>query len=271
MSLLNKCLVIPHNGLGDHINTISMCNYLSTKYDIVYHICRPELYENINLFYENNNNKITVYKLKTDYDQNFFKDDLFNEVENIYILGFHQNNPFIKNLKNKKIYGLKNKFDPNTIPYSFYKQVDIDVNNFYKWMILPDILESNLLLDLLNNIDYYFISNSSSNGDMFSINDIIKKQNIDINNVLIINPVKNIYKSDHKYYNLANNFVMIPIVFYIKIIENASKIIVSSSCFMCLILNLKVKTDHCYYISPYNYSYLFKRYEWKQNIIKYTL
>lgn len=269
MSVCSKCIVVPHNGLGDHINTIGMCNYLSTIYDIVYHVCNPMAYENIKLFY--NNDKVIIYKLNTDYNENFFIDNLFDEVENIYILGFHQNNPFIKNLTNKNIYGLENRFDPDTIPYSFYRQVNIDVNTFYDFTHMPNIEESNLLFELVKDIDYNFISYGSSNGDVFSIDNIILEQQIDIDNTLIINPVKNIYNENHKYYTLANHFIMKPIASYIKTIENASKIIVSNSCFMCLILNTKVKTEHVYYISPYDYSYLFdNKYNFTQLIHKYS-
>jgi len=35
---VNSCIVIPHNGLGDHINMVSMCKYLSNIYDTVYYI-----------------------------------------------------------------------------------------------------------------------------------------------------------------------------------------------------------------------------------------
>ncbi len=98
--LNKKCIIIPHNGLGDQINTISMCKYLSTIYDTVYHACNPNLYTNIKLFY-NDNDKVILYKLITNYNENFFTDQIFNKVKHIYILGIHKNNPFLKNLKNK--------------------------------------------------------------------------------------------------------------------------------------------------------------------------
>jgi hypothetical protein len=268
---MNSCIVIPHNGLGDHINMVSMCKYLSNIYDTVYHLCNPKLYDNVKLFYKNNN-RVIVYRLVTDYNENFFTDDLFNKVENVYVLGFHQNNPFVKNLTNKNIYGLENKFDPDTIPYSFYRQVNIDENVFYYFTFLPNMDESTQLFELVKNINYCFISNSSSNGDMFSIDDIIQKEKIDINNTLIINPNKNIYNENHRYYNLANNFVMKPIAYYIKTIENASKIIMSTSCFFGLLLKIKVKTDDVYYISIYNYDYLFdNKYNFIQRVKKYII
>jgi hypothetical protein len=105
---------------------------------------------------------------------------------------------------------------------------------------------------------------------MFSIDDIIQKEEIDINNTLIINPNKNIYNENHKFYNLANNFVMKPIAYYIKTIENASKIIMSTSCFYCLLLQIKVKTDDVYYISIYNYDYLFDdKYNYVHRVKRY--
>jgi hypothetical protein len=253
---MNSCIVIQHNGLGDHINTISMCNYLLNQYDIVYHLCKEYVYKNVKLFYRDTN-KIIVYKLNIDFGENFVTDILFNIIKNIYVLGFHQSNIYIKKLINKNIYGLTKKFNPNYIPYSFYEQVDINPNIFYEYMILPNYLENNLLYELIKDIPYYFISNNSSNGDTFSIDNIIKKMKINIDDILIINPVKNIYNNNHKYYNLANNFIMKPLIYYIKTIKNASKIILSNSCFMCLTLNIKCKTNDIYYISPHDYSYLF--------------
>jgi hypothetical protein len=251
----NDCIVVPHNGLGDHINTISMCNYLSTIYDNVYHMCNPKLHQNVKLFY--NNPKVTVYNLVMDYNDNFFADEIFVKIQNIYILGFHQTNPFIQNLTNKNIYGLANKFDPNTIPHSFYRQVDIDVNVFYNFMFLSDIEESTQLFDMIKDMNYCFVSCNTSHGDTFTINDIVSRQTINIDDTLVINPVKNVYNENHKFYDLANHFVMKPIAFYTKTIKNASTITVSNSCFMCLLLNLKVNTSHVYYISIHDYGYLF--------------
>ena len=92
---MNECIVVPHNGLGDQINTISMCIYLSGKYNKVYHVCKENYCENIKLFYRNNMN-IIVYSLDTDYGENFFTDELFGIVKHIYLLGTHAKNPFIK-------------------------------------------------------------------------------------------------------------------------------------------------------------------------------
>jgi len=265
----NECIVIPHNGLGDHINTVSMCKYLSTIYDTVYHVCNPKLHPNVKLFY-NDNDKVVVYKLVTDYNDNFFADEIFNKVKNIYILGFHQTNPFVKNLTNKNIYGLKHKFDPDTIPHSFYRQVDIDVNVFYDFMFLTDIEESTQLFDLVKDMNYWFVSCNTSHGDTFSIDNVISNQPINADDTLIINPVKNVYNENHKFYTLANNFVMKPIAYYTKIIKNACKIIVSNSCFMCLLLNVKAKTPDVFYISIHDYGYLFDdKYNFPQLIKKY--
>jgi len=265
---MNSCIVIPHNGLGDHINTVSMCNYLSTIYDNVYHLCNPKISNNLKFFY--NNPKVIIYELNIDYFENFFTDNLFERVQNIYVLGFHQDNAFVRNLVNKNIYGLENKFDPNTIPHSFYRQVNIDVNVFYNFMSFPHIEESIQLYNLVKDIDYYFISESTSGGDTFSINNIISEQNINMDNTLVINPVKNYYNENHRFYTLANYFVMKPVAFYVKILENASKIIVSNSCFFCLLFNIKCKTSEVYYVSIYDYSYLFyNNYNIKQVIKKY--
>ena len=78
-----------------------------------------------------------------------------------------------------------------------------------------------------------------------------------MDDTLIINPVRNIYNKTHKFYDLANHFVMKPIACYTKIIKNACKIIVSNSCFMCLLLNIKTTTPDVYYMSTHDYGYLF--------------
>ncbi len=159
-------------------------------------------------------------------------------------------------MKNKIFHGLHNEFG-NQIPHSYYRQVNIDPNVLYRFMFLRDIEESKQLFDLVKYINYCFISNNTSNGNTFSINNVISDIKIDKNKILIINPIINIYNKNDKFYTLADKFVMKPIAYYTQILKNASIIIVSNSCFMCLLMHIRVKTSDIYYISQYDYSYLF--------------
>jgi len=161
-----SCAVIPHNGLGDNINSVSMCKYLSTIYKKVYHICRYSFHENISLFYDKYKN-IEVYKLNCDFGKNFFVNNIFKTVDDVYLLGIHQNNKYKRNIEEyTNIIGDIKLYDDNIVPLSFYNMVNINPNVYFKYNI-DDTKESNILYRLIENIDYIFIHNSSSSGIKF--------------------------------------------------------------------------------------------------------
>ena len=242
--------VLTHLGLGDNITSIGAIRYLSTCYDKVIVVCKNKNANNVKLFYSDDAD-IEIFPVEDDKDisPNYgFPIDKFNEkVKNchLYLCGNH-------------LIGKKCHSYVNSIPFNFYKDFDIEYKYFWKYFYIPECNESKELFNKLN-MSYIFIHNTASTGEVFSLNYIEKKYNINKNNILIINPNKNHYEQHDKFYNISQMFINLPLVYYIDTIINANKIFLSDSSFFCLALNLYIKTKDCYYYSRENsYSHLFK-------------
>ena len=161
----------------------------------------------------------------------------------IYLCGCHNLN------KNLKVIN---------IPFDFYKHVNINPNFYWEYFYIPTSKDSIKHYEKITNIDYIFMHNSSSNGEVFSVEEVEKKFKINKNNILIINPNKNIYDINHKFYYYAEQFVWLPLKYYIDTIINANKIFLADSSFFCLSINLPIKTTECYYMSrSFDYTNLF--------------
>jgi hypothetical protein len=193
-------------------------------------------------------NKIEFYPVINDFEISPIygcSHQKFYEVTNgfdIYMCGSH-----IKNYNNF-----------NNIPFSFYFDFGLDYNIFWDYFNIP----YKLYEQLNYNEPYIFIHNSSSSGNVFTL-DNINKWNINLkDNILLINPCYNMYDINHKFYNIANKYINKDLIHYIELIINADKLYISDSSFMCLSLNLDIKTEECYYISRNNnsYSYIWSKY-----------
>ena len=149
----------------------------------------------------------------------------------------------------------------DTLPFSFYKDVDIDYTTFWDYFYVPTYRESlELYLHLKNeNItSYTVVHTGSSTGECISIETIENKLGLSRDNTLFIDVNKNIYPTEHKYYTLAGLFVNKPLVQYKDTLINANYIILSDSSVFCMAMNLPIKTTECYVVSRSNdYSYIY--------------
>lgn len=247
---LKTAFVLTHLGLGDNITSIGAVRYLSTCYDRVIVVCKEKNKKNMELFYSDDES-IEIYSVIDDkdisprmgFDLNKFKQITKNM--DLYLAGAHNFTGY-------------NSF--NDIPFNFYR--DIKINEYYFWSYfhvnIPS--ESESLFNKISNMNYIFIHNSSSDGIAFSIDDLQKKKNINKDETLIINPCVNVYDKTHKFYNISQEFLFHPLIFYATTIINATKIIITDSSFFCMAMNLPIKTNECYLISRdnRNYQYLYK-------------
>lgn len=252
--LNKKIFVITHNELGDIINHCGMFRYLSTLYDEVMFACRTDLLEQIAYMFEDNK-KIHFYPTKRyAYDNSELIPS--NEIEIIkknYVV-----------LKIGKHSHLHTDYNFGLIPFTFYEMANISYNIYWDYFYFRDTEESFRLYNLLklNNIEKYvfFHSTTSTNGRVIDGEDIKYHLKIDYNDTLFICTDFNIYPNTHKFYDIANKFVMKYILDYKKTIENASYVILSDSCIFCLSLHIPIKTKECYYANcrlNTSYSYLY--------------
>lgn len=257
--VIRKAFFLSHLGLGDNINMIGAVRYLSTLYDNVYVVCKAKYKKNVELIY-NDDKSIIIYPVNNDndisprYGCDISKFKQITDGMEIHLCGNH--------LLDKKSNNLLN------IPCSFYADLNIDFKYFYKYFHINETEKSKNLFNEIKDLKYIFMHNTTSYGKLFDVNDIERHFNIDKQKVLIINPNKNIYHAEDRYFHYAEKFVWLPLPDYIDTIINSQVVVVSDSSFLCMCFNLPIKTNKKYYISRgnHNYDYI---YENNNNIKKF--
>ena len=245
-----RAFVLTHLGLGDNITSIGAVRYLSTCYDKVIMVCKERNKKNMELFYADDES-IVIHPVIDDRNispRMGFSMDAFKQITlgmDLYLAGGH-------------CFGRPNSYDD--IPYNFYRDMKINEEYFWSYFHINTPKESHSLFEKIKNHNYIFIHNTSSNGQAFTIEEVEKKLDINRKDSLIINPCKNVYTPDDDFYELAQEFLNHPLAFYGTIIIHASKVIMTDSSFLCMALNLPIKTNECYLKSRDNrdYRHLYK-------------
>ena len=249
--------VLTHLGLGDNITAIGAVRYLSTCYDKVIVVCKEKNKRNMELFY-GDDETIELYPVVNDnhisprmgFNYNSFKQITKNM--DLYLAGAHC---------------LTKQCQPFTdLPFNFYRDMGINEKYFWNYFYIHRPPQSQALFKKLGSINkYIFVHNSSSMGVAFGITEIEKKCKFDKNKTFVVNPCINIYKKDDPFFELAECFLNQALAFYIDLIINANKVIMTDSCFFCLSMNLPLVTDEFYLKSrdsrDYSYFYNKKYYE----------
>jgi hypothetical protein len=244
-----KAFVLSHLGLGDNLTFSGAVRFLSTMYDEVKVVCKEKYYSNLQLMYSDDPS-ITFHIIKNDEDisprfgcpyQSFLSTV---KGYHIYLCGLHM---FDKQCAS---------FD--TIPFCFYKDVNMDYNTFWTYFHIPTISESTSLYNLLLDSSYAVLHTGSSTGECISIEAVETKFNISRNDIILIDVNRNIYPETHKFHKIADLFVNKPLAYYKDSLINATYVIVSDSSVFCMAMNLSIKTDNCYVVSRSSgYSYIY--------------
>ncbi len=258
-----KAFIMGHWGMGDNILNIGLTRYISTLYDETTIVCL-NIYKNnmIDIYKDDNSIKILSVNNPSEISPNAGHDlnkfEIFtSQFDKIYLLGMADLN--------------KKKLDYNNLPFIFYESINLTPNIFWEYFHIANLYNNDNSINLYKNLQKYkfhFISNETrQSGDTFNIYHIIHKLKIDQNKEIIICPNINVYNSTHNFYELANNFINLPLLHYVDTIINSNNIVLSDAAFFCLSLQLKIKTDNCYYISRNknkNYDYFYTdKYEFK--------
>ena len=274
-----KAFFLGHLGLGDNITCIGIVRYLREKYDIVMVVCKYKYKENLELIYSDDDN-IKIFAVNSDNNISpayGVSPDYFKAITNgydIYMAGFHKHGFNIK-MGDNKLYDL---------PFSFYDDCNVPYSAFWNYFHIPIFKKTQELYEKIKHIKkYVFAHNITSQGKVFDVNFIEKKLNISKEKILIINPCENMYSKGEEFYELAQLFVGLKLPYYIKTIENAWKIIITDSSFMCMSINLELDAEECYiysrpavdgYIPPFKHiwsdKYIFNK-NLKRKIFKSAL
>lgn len=257
----NTAFILTHLGLGDNICCLGIIKYLNKYYDIIYYVVKKHNTNTVKTLLSNMNN-IIIYEVDDDKEisiKSGYSIDKFNQITNgmdVFLSGVHSNN----------------FYESTMFPLSFYDQVNIPREYF--WNIEISLIDSahklyEKLISFIGSDSYIFIHNHTSEGTLFDPYIILEKLNINFDKILVIITNKNIYNIDHKFYNIAKQFINKDILDYTIIIQQAYYKIMSDSSFFCLTHFLDCKTTFNYVITRgFDYSHLYNENNYKINIIK---
>ena len=243
-----KAMVLGHLGMGDQFYIVGMVRYLSTIYDEVLVVCKKNTEKNVKQIYSDDN---TIKIMGVDSDSTIspaygFNINNFNKIFSgyqKYLLGFHQHGI------RSNCYGQgKTIYD---LPFSFYDDVRVPYNVFWDYFYINKTDNSiklyNSIKEYSENIEeYIFVHNTSSIGEVYNLNFIVEKFQLNIDKTLIVNPCVNMYNKEHKFYKLAETFKDLPLLDCIDLIKNANIVIMSDSGFLPLAVHLEIKTNKCF-------------------------
>jgi hypothetical protein len=253
-----KAMVLGHLGMGDQLYTVGMIRYLSTIYDEVIVICKDNTEKNVKQIYSDDPT-IAVLSVPSDRDispaygasaRNF--NHAFRNHRK-YLLGFHQHGLRAVYGPGKQIYDL---------PFSFYDDANIPYSVFWDYFHAnkpKESVELHASIEKNGIKDYIFVHNTSSGGEVFSLDSVTEKHDIDKHKTLVVNPCVCVYEPEDKYYDIAKSLTNKPLLEYMDLMGNANMIVLSDSSFLCLAQHVEMKTDKCFIFcrtgEAYGYTY----------------
>lgn len=266
-----KAFVLTHLGMGDMIDCVGMIRYLSIQYDIVDVVCKNKYKNNVEQIFNDDKN-IHIINVEEDCDisPNYgypkkLYENIVKDYDKVYLCGNH--------LKMRNKDG-----DYVKLPFEFYEDINLDNSIYWDYFHISAPDNSKLLYNNLKNKKYIFIHDTSSLGKIFNIEEYEDSLDINDDDYIYINPCTNLYNKDHKYYDLCEKFINLPLFDYIDTIKNAYLIIITDSAFFSLSVQLEINTDKCYYITRYisryvfwDDEYIFKNLNRKRFILLYNM
>ena len=234
-----KAIIITHIGNGDHLTCNGLVRYYSTKYDNITVFCKQQNLHNLEEFYEDDKS-ISFHGVESDF---------------IYRPKKVQKYAKINNYTNVIISGHRKDKTYNDVPFCFYNFHDLPHSVFWNYFHIPTLPKAQELYNSIKDYNYIFVHNQCSKGEVFKVEEIFKEIH---ENTLIINPCKNFYSQDHKFYSVAERLCNESIASYKIVMENAKINVVCDSSFFCFMMNLELKYDDnfLYNLKSSNWDYI---------------
>jgi hypothetical protein len=249
-----NAVFLSHNGLGDNLYSIGALRLLLKFYNKIFFICKDKYYNNVKFFFIDEprieciqfNHKKEKMECSMIINSNYNDNDIFicgahrgylkSKITNIQYLEYCKNN-FNKKSEYTLDYDTITNDNYNFI-IQFYNDIYLDIDVFFKYWKLP---ETELSKDLYNKIKEYniiFIQSKSSDNKKLNITNTINKY-INDENILLFCNDENLYKNiNNKKYDLIEDIINKPIIYYLDIILNSIEIYIIDSCFTGIILPL---------------------------------
>ncbi len=233
-------MIISHMGLGDVVNILSAIRYYSLVYDKLYLVVKYQYCANISALIGNDptieyidakcvhpNNYDTCYphNILCDLAKAHNAEPIFG--------GFYATNPH-----------------PLTdMPLNFYKDFGLPTTYYKLYSYIPEYIEQRHHLEriLKETPNIVFTHRKASNRE------IQYTQPLD-ENTFYCDPCTSHYQPGHRFYELAESLLNLPIVLYSKIMEAAKEMHLVDSVFACLAAHLdtSVAAGRKYIYIPYS-------------------
>lgn len=224
--MINKIIVISNLGLGDNIFSISLIRFFLENYQVDF-MCKKNNIENFILFFDKITN-LTFIPVENKSDVDSYMNSNHHLYNRIFKSGCMMN--VCSNL--------------SIFPFFLYDDINLPRSILNEYFSIPDTKKNNDLFELIKNYSYVVINNDTSDyKNIFNIDTELKKLNINPNDTIIINTQINYYKKEHKYFNIAEQFVFQKLVDYKKTMSNAFKILISDSSLFCMTIQLNLKSS----------------------------
>ena len=234
-----KAVILTHLGNGDHLTCNGLVRYYSTKYDNITVFCKQQNLHNLEEFYEDDKS-ISFHGVESDF---------------IYRPKKVQKYAKINNYTNVIVSGHRKDKTYNDVPFCFYNFLDLPHSVFWNYFHIPTLPKAQELYNSIKDYNYIFVHNQCSKGEVFKVEEIFKEIH---ENTLIINPCKNFYSKNHKFYSVAQRLCNESIASYKLVMENAKINVVCDSSFFCFMMNLELKYDDnfLYNLKSSNWDYI---------------
>lgn len=234
-----ELLVVSHLGLGDNFTSSGGVRYLSFFYNKVYIFAKPNYFENVIKLYSDNP-KINVISGFDDDKLNFYQ----NFLEDVCHIGLegHYSTRYSNFYLNQKF--RKDSFCDHFLS-QMYKNAFLDMKIFSDFFYIPNTEKSQELYNSVKNYKTIFVHEQSST-ESSKFEEFINQNE---ENTLVVCSNRNYYTQGVNF-ELAQQFINIPLIDYYETILNSKKIYIIDSCFSCIVIpsliNKTLKTDKVY-------------------------
>lgn len=227
-----RAFIYTHLGLGDMFWMNGAVRYLSTCYDEIIVVCKEKYRKNVALMYSDDPT-IQLFCLPGEQlIAPFPQAKWYNTAENMTMYACGQHIPY------GRIY---------EFPFCFYDDLSIPRDYRTKYFHIPTLPESETLYKTISEKqkDYILIHQQSQ----FKKLTIWEKLFHEQPDTLLLDLNENHYPSGHKFYELANLVLNIPLLHYKTLMEHAKEIHMIESSIYCMASHLdlsKVSKKVCY-------------------------
>jgi len=250
--------LLSHTGLGDNLYMIGAIRFLLQYYENIYFLCKDIHYDNVRLFYKNNNNVVLIpINSKEEFSSCkkiinksvYLKNDVLisGVCHKKYLKSKITNKNLLQRIPEKKRYTIDydtlQSFNYSFIE-NFYLDINLDLNIFFEYFELPLTTESQSYYNSLSKYDKIIFIHSKASSERLRF-DMLYKNNVMETNTIMVCADHNVYKSTStlnknqaEKFDLCNKMVNIPLIYYLDIIKKCNEIYIIDSCFTGIVLPL---------------------------------